>query len=211
VSDGTQLSLSTDAESRKQDQFTIIQETNPAPNSYNTWIRSVNDIKTLAETLQDSDYEGYGEFNPDLTRADIEKAIESGTITVYSSYPIKNGAFVTPSKMEAQSYSGNGQVYQKTVNIDDVAWIDPTQGQYAEIKGTQFSLSEDAGSTPRDVYFSRIDEVYDKLKGKSAGKSHMVDGYNFFLQRNEFDESAYISITTPQGKKLRQIVDGGNL
>ena len=113
VPDGTQLSLSTDTESRKQEQFAIIQETNPAPNSYNTWIRSVNDIKTLAETLQDSDYEGYDEFNPDLTRADIEKAIESGTITVYSSYPIKNGAFVTPSKMEAQSYSGNGQVYLK--------------------------------------------------------------------------------------------------
>lgn len=74
---------------------------------------------------------------------------------------------------------------------------------------TQFSLSEEA--TPRDVYFSRIDEVYDKLKGKSAGKSYMVDGYNFFLQRNDFDESAYISITTPEGKKLRQIVDGGNL
>ena len=111
VPDGTQLSLSTDTESRKQEQFTIIQETNPAPNSYNTWIRSVNDIKTLAETLQDSDYEGYDDFNPDLTRADIEKAIERGTITVYSSYPIKNGAFVTPSKMEAQSYSGNGRVY----------------------------------------------------------------------------------------------------
>lgn len=82
----------------------------------------------------------------------------------------------------------------------------------AKKQGVQFSLSEDTTeATPRDVYFSRIDEVYDKLKGKSAGKSHMVDGYNFFLQRNDFDESAYISITTPKGEKLRQIVDGGNL
>ena len=78
-------------------------------------------------------------------------------------------------------------------------------------QGTQFSLSEDTTeATPRDVYFSRIDEVYDKLKGKSSGKSHMVDGYNFFLQKNDFDESAYISITTPEGEKLRHIVDGGN-
>ena len=81
----------------------------------------------------------------------------------------------------------------------------------AKKQGVQLSLSEGTEATPRDVYFSRIDEVYDKLKGKSAGKSHMVDGYNFFLHRNDFDESALISITTPEGKKLRKIVDGGNL
>lgn len=81
----------------------------------------------------------------------------------------------------------------------------------AKKQGVQFSLSKDTEATPRDVYFSRIDEVYDKLKGKAAGKSHMVDGYSFFLLRNDFDESAYISITTPKGEKLRQIVDGGNL
>ena len=44
VKTDTQYSLSTDTESRKQEQFTIIQETNPAPNSYNTWIRSVNSV-----------------------------------------------------------------------------------------------------------------------------------------------------------------------
>lgn len=71
-----------------------------------------------------------------------------------------------------------------------------------------FSISEE--ETPRDVYFSRIDEVYDKLKGKSAGKYFTVDGYGFYLQRNDADESAFISITTPDGKKLRQIVDSGN-
>lgn len=81
----------------------------------------------------------------------------------------------------------------------------------AKKQGVQFSVSEDAEATPRDVYFSRIDEVYDKLKGESSGKPHTVDGYTFFLHRNDFDESAYISITTPDGKKLRQIVDGGNL
>lgn len=81
----------------------------------------------------------------------------------------------------------------------------------AKKQGVQFSVSEDSETTPRDVYFSRIDEVYDKLKGESSGKPHTVDGYTFFLHRNDFDESAYISITTPDGKKLRQIVDGGNL
>ena len=81
----------------------------------------------------------------------------------------------------------------------------------AKKQGVQFSLSEDTTeATPRDVYFSRIDEVYDKLKGKPAGKHFTVDGYGFFLQRNDADESAFISIKTPDGQKLRQIVDSGN-
>jgi len=56
--------------------------------------------------------------------------MDSGIITVYSSHPIEAGVFVTPSKMEAESYSGDGKIYTKTVKLTDVAWIDPTQGQY---------------------------------------------------------------------------------
>ena len=77
----------------------------------------------------------------------------------------------------------------------------------------RFSLSEDtsnAEATPRDVYFARVDEVYDKLKGKPANKWFMVDGYGFYLQRNDFDESAYISVKAPDGTKSRKIVDSGN-
>ena len=83
----------------------------------------------------------------------------------------------------------------------------------AKKQGVQFSLSEDtskAEATPRDVYFARVDEMFDKLKGKPAGKYFTVDGYGFFLQRNDADESAFISIKTPDGQKLRQIVDSGN-
>ena len=122
------------ATKEKREQFEIIQKNNPMQDEYHTGIRSVNDIKTLSETLNDSDYEGYTEFNPDLTRQNIENAIKKGTITVYSSYPIENGAFISPSKMEAQSYSADGKVYSKEVNINDVAWIDPTQGQYAKVE-----------------------------------------------------------------------------
>jgi len=128
----------------KNKQFDIIKETNPMQDDYHTGIRSVNDIKTLSETLNDSDYEGYNEFNPDLTRQDIENAIKKGTITVYSSYPIENGVFISPSKMEAQSYSVDGKVYSKEVNINDVAWIDPTQGQYAKIKSNVENYSNNS-------------------------------------------------------------------
>ena len=145
----TKFSTKRNVEEQKQNQLDIINETNPAPNTYSTWIRTVDDIKTLAETLEDEDWD-YEEFNPDLTRTDIQNAIESGEITVYSSYPIKNGVFVSPSRMEAESYSGNGKIYEKTVDINDVAWIDPTQGQYAKVipLSQRFDASED------DIRFS---------------------------------------------------------
>ncbi len=79
------FSTKRNVEEQKQNQLDIINETNPAPNTYSTWIRTVDDIKTLSETLEDEDWE-YEEINPDLTRTDIQNAIESGEITVYSSY-----------------------------------------------------------------------------------------------------------------------------
>ena len=126
-----------DAESVKARQFQIIQENNPAGDDYHTWIRSAEEIKTFEETLRDPDWD-YDEFDPDYSRKDAEKAVRTGEITVYSSYPIQQGTFVSPSRMEAESYARNGKVYQKTVKLSDVAWIDPTQGQYASVG--QFSM-----------------------------------------------------------------------
>lgn len=117
----------------KQKQLSVILKSNPMTDDYHTGIRTIDDIKTLEETLNDDEWADYDEFNPDLTKEDIEKAINSGKIIIYSSYPIEQGIFVSPSKMEAESYSGDGKVYSKVVNINDVAWIDPTQGQYAKI------------------------------------------------------------------------------
>lgn len=124
----------------KQKQLDIIKKNNPVNDDYHTWIRNVEDIKTLEETINDSDWNDYVEYNPDLSRKDIENAIDSGKIIVYSSYPIKQGIFVSPSKMEAESYSSNGKIYSKEVNISDVAWIDPTQGQYAKVYNSKYSL-----------------------------------------------------------------------
>lgn len=121
----------------KTKQLNIIQKSNPMADDYHTGIRSIEDIKTLEETLRDPDWSDYNEFNPDLTKNDIEQAIKSGKITVYSSNPIEQGTFISPSRMEAESYSGDGKIYSKEVNIDDIAWIDPTQGQYAKVNKSE--------------------------------------------------------------------------
>jgi hypothetical protein len=99
---------------------------------YHTGIRSVNDIKTAEEAFREIINEN-GEAAPDFNASDMQKALQSGKITVYSSNPIKNGVFVTPSRMQAEAYAGKGKVYSETVNIGDVAWIDYIEGQYAKV------------------------------------------------------------------------------
>ena len=121
-------------DNHKQKQLNIILKVNPATNDYNTWIRTVDDIQTFEETLSDGDMalEKDEDYYPDYTYDMVLMALNTGKITVYSSYPIEQGIFVTPSRMEAEAYAGGGKVYSKTVNLSDVAWIDPTQGQYAK-------------------------------------------------------------------------------
>lgn len=178
----------------KEKQLKIIQNSNPVADDYHTWIRSVDDIKTLEETLQDSDWTDYDEFNPDLTKQDIEDAINSGTIMVYSSYPIEQGIFVSPSRMEAESYSSNGKVYSKEVNIDDVAWIDPTQGQYARVQNNsdiRYSLSETPTQDNKGRQVSKGMQDYMEDSKARTEESNLVTVYHTTTdngaQFNEFN------------------------
>ena len=132
----SKVSISNDIGNVKQKQLDIILESNPAPNTYQTWVRSVDDIHTWDEVLELND-ESEGQFVwGDFSREDAEQALKDGTITIYSSYPIENGVFVSTSKIQAQEYAGgrNGKVYSKTVPLDSVAWINGDEGQYAVVE-----------------------------------------------------------------------------
>lgn len=124
--------------SHKQAQLDIIKKHNPMQDDVHTGIRKVEDIKSFDEVLGESrkNQAEYGELTyPDMNIDMMESAAESGMITVYSSYPIKQGVFVTPSYMNAQDYAGgSGRVYQATVPVDDVAWIAEDEGQYARVE-----------------------------------------------------------------------------
>ena len=69
-----------------------------------------------------------------LTQEQAIKDLEKGTVTVYSSKPIVNGNFVSTSRNQAQDYAGGGEIYSKEVPIQDVAWINGDEGQYAKIE-----------------------------------------------------------------------------
>lgn len=121
----------------KQKQLDIVLKENPATDDYHTWIRDIDDIKTFEEALKYNISEGYDEDEPsaypDVTKQMIDEAIKTGYIEVFSSKPIKNGIFVTPSRMQAQDYAGGNKVYSTKVSINDVAWINLDEGQFAKV------------------------------------------------------------------------------
>lgn len=121
----------------KEIQFEKINKLNPMTDDYHTGIRSVGDIKTLQETLDDVESFAY----PDFSKEMAETAIRNGKVTIYSSKPLDKevAQFVSPSKMNASDYAGGGTVYSKAVDVDDVAWINGDEGQLIGNQNSQLT------------------------------------------------------------------------
>ena len=122
--------------SQKAKQLEIIKNTNPMMDDIHRGIRSEADIKTWKEAMEDWESFVYWDF----TKKDAQKALESWKITVYSSKPIENWNFVSTSKNMAQDYAGwkGSKIYSKEVSIDDVAWLDWDEWQFAKISEDSF-------------------------------------------------------------------------
>lgn len=145
-------------------------------------IRSVNDILTAKEALdltqeQLDNYEKEGYSYPDFTLKDGKAAIDSGYITVYSSKEIKPGVFVTPSKMMAADYAGDGTVYSKRIPVKDMAFINADEGNYAPVK--QYLQKADAETKGQ---FRQADDgtyIIDLFKGADASTVIHETGHYF--------------------------------
>ncbi len=187
----------------KQKQLEIINSNNPAPNEYNTWIRSERDIKTFEEALRDPEWAEYDEYNPDFTKQMAESALKNGEIKIYSSYPIEQGVFVSPSRMEAESYSGNGKVYEKTVRLSDIAWIDPTQGQYANIsENTQNDTEKysiETESTDKTEDFDKIADLVNRYNNGEISKNEYYE-----QMRENWQKAGEKYGTIPEGEKAAE-------
>jgi GNAT superfamily N-acetyltransferase/predicted kinase len=192
--------------SRKQKQLDIINKTNPAPNNYNTWIRSVEDILSPEEAFKDDDnFIG----TPDFRIKDAKEALKNGEIIVYSSYPIKNGVFVTPSKMEATLYAGYKTPYSKKVKLTDVAWINSLEGQYAKVNTAEQLKEEEENNIDKR-------KIYVLVGPPSVGKSTWIkdtfsDIQPYIISRDDIveqvaDELGWtyddLFVVPPQGSKL---------
>lgn len=179
----------------KERQFELIQNNHPKEDwDYQTWINSVDDVKTYQEAVDD-DRAG----TPDFDDADIDRALKTGRVRVYSSHRIRIGTFVTPSRMEAENYAGSKNVYSKTVPLTDVAWIDSLQGQFAPTSGGRASV-EVSGINNRTA--AELQREYDR-RTKEYQKAVQRDDQNYPYRA----ESAWIR-AAEQRIEAQKIADG---
>ena len=115
----------------KNAQYEIIQKTNPMFDEEHVGIRSPKDIKTFEEAINDEESFAWGDYS----KEDAIKDLKRGTVTIYSSYPIKNGTFVSTSYQQALDYAGGDptQVHSRKASLNSVAWINGDEGQYAKV------------------------------------------------------------------------------
>jgi hypothetical protein len=126
----------------KEAQLGLINRTNPMFDDYHTGIRKTSDIKTWKEAIQDDESFMWGDFS----QKQAEDALKKGKITVYSSHPIEDGGFLSTSKNQARDYAGGGKIYEKEVPLEDVAWINGDEGQYAPIGNIKDSIKDNIPS-----------------------------------------------------------------
>lgn len=177
-------------------QYEIIQKTNPMLDDYHVGIRKPSDIKTWDEVLAEDDGESFAWG--DFTKADAEKAQRTGSIRVYSSYPIKQGVFVSTSKVQAQQYAGGegGKVYSKTIPLSKVAWINGDEGQFADTSRKR--MDEDDWVTIKGTHVLIDDEGVAQGGGKLKGikfqnaKSKKRTGQNKAELGSPFDNEEFL-------------------
>ena len=158
----------------KQMQLEIIERYNPMRDDVHTGIRNIEDIKSFEEVVNEAKSEGDTAY-PDIGLELLENAAKTGRITVYSSYPIKQGVFVSPSRMNAADYAGDGPVYSKEVSVDDVAWITSDEGQYAKVGSNpeaRFSFIGERGAENLD----KAEEASVRLDNLAAARSMETAG-----------------------------------
>ena len=165
----------------KARKATVINNANPMKDDIHTGVRTAKDVKTFDEAVREakSDVDG---ITPDFTSDDVKRTLQDRKVTVYSSKPIEDGAFVTPSKMEAENYAGGGKVYSREVDVDDVAWVDSAEGQYAPRKkavaeeAEPKSLSEKEKTREKLLADRRaLQERYEVAKEAGEDTSEILD------------------------------------
>lgn len=170
----------------KEKQLEIIRKNNPMLDNIHTGIRSVDDIKTFEEAIKDDESFTYGDFSYD----DAKKALKNGKITVYSSYPIRQGVFVSTSYNMAKDYAGGKVPYSKTVAIDKVAWINGDEGQFADVDSYSSTKTDNLYRMTREQEREAEERWYDLEARAERGEAanEIID----FLGRGKNKPRIYV-------------------
>lgn len=118
-------------------------------------------------------------------------------IKVYSSYPIENGVFVSPSRMEAESYSGSGEIYEKELPLNSIAWIDAGQGQVAIVgnNDSQSQKPEQIQQPKKEGYGEDWKKLFHQTKARKE----------YDKWKSHFDEAMKRKDITGMGLAMEQI------
>lgn len=194
----------------KQLQLDVINEFNPMRDDYHVGIRTLEDIKTFNEAILDDESFVYGDFSIE----DAQNALEKGHVMVYSSRPIRKGDFISTSYNMAKDYAGSKEVYQRLVDLGEVAWINGDEGQFTgNLLGTEIrneaikQQSKVIIKSPLDKNFkeiyvaNRLGEVATLLdKYEKQGYKTLVNGVEYsklaenagrqYIQNNYFSNMA---------------------
>lgn len=201
----------------KQKQLELIKKSNPMLDDYHTGVRTVDDIKTFKEAYDiakkeasDGGWDEYASY-PDITNEMIEDSLKTGKITVYSSNDIKNGAFVTPSYEQALEYAGNdsSKVKSKKVNVDEVAWINLDEGQYAKVDNSNIKPSIEQSGAWQSFLENQIGQTGKgktvqelRLPTKDNINNKKVNAYNILYQDN--NQTSKTNLPISEGGKTRK-------
>lgn len=211
-------------ESRKVKQFEIIQQTNPMTDDYHVGIRSIDDIKTFDEIIDDKESFVWGDYS----REDAKRDLEKGTVTVYSSHQIEQGAFVSTSRNMARDYAGgkDAKIYQQEVPITDVAWINGDEGQLAVVE-TQELLEQgskkqgaydpelqviiigrdfNTGTLPHEMAHFWLDDIFKRAKTYNDWTPEFVEQANNLFAILGVEENQ-TSLTVEQQEKFARMVE----
>ena len=195
----------------KNAQFKIIQNTNPMLDDYHTGIRSPKDIKTFDEVINDEESFVWGDFS----KEDAQKALKDGKITIYSSYPIENGTFVSTSKVQAEDYAGGrgNKIYSQEVPLEEVAWINGDEGQYAKVENlannqeqnnvAQNGNMEQIMSTQNENRKIAIDEI-NNSRISTQEKQQMIEALNNIEEVSNEDIYAIRNVIN-EANKINQL------
>lgn len=174
----------------KREQYKIVQENNPMNDELHVGIRSPKDIKTFDEVIEDEESFVWGDFS----KEDAQKALDSGEITIYSSYPIKQGVFVSTSKVQAEQYAGGEgkKIYSKTVPLNEVAWINGDEGQYAKVNTE--TLEEKTINIPTKEELDNLEDIRQNKSGSEYASAFfdLRDKYgqaNLYKGINEYNSN----------------------
>lgn len=176
------IELHNNIDKLKESQFNLIKSANPMTDDYHTGIRSIEDIKTWEEAINDADSFVWGDFS----KEQAEQALKSGKVKVYSSKPIKEGGFVSTSKNQAKDYAGGGKIYEQEVPLQDVAWINGDEGQYAPVNIGKGHLLKDVNRIKTVRTLENTVKNPD-IKYSKGGRDYYTKKYDNLSSGKSFD------------------------